>query len=122
MSLKQSTPDSSRQHSTEIEGRSSCWRRGRDVLCLHVSTQSEIFILPYQQFHCARLTGRSESETLTISFSTHDIIVSGQQLYEVALALQELSVDWIKVMPARYRSAPGNDGARITQVEVKDAA
>jgi hypothetical protein len=89
------------------------------VPCLRVSAQPEVFILPYQQFHCARYTKQSDCETLSVSFSTHEIIVSGRQLDELALALQEMSVDWIKAIPARYRAAPENDGARITQIEVK---
>jgi hypothetical protein len=117
MSIKQS--DSARHHSLDGEGRSPCWHRGRELSCLRVLAQSEMFILPYQQFHCAHRIQQSDCETLSISFSTHEIIVSGQQLDEVVLALQELSVDWIKAIPARYRAAPGNDGAWITRIEVK---
>lgn len=119
MSLKQSSPDSRRQPSIEAEERSSCWHRGRDLACLRIAVQSEVFILPYQQFHCARYTRQSDCEMLIISFSTHEIVVSGRQLEEVAMALQDLSVDWIKTVPARYRAAPGKDGAWITQIEVK---
>ncbi len=119
MSLKQSSPDSTRQHSIATEGRSPCWHRDRELPCLRVLTTPEVFILPYSQFHCARHTQQSDCETLSISFSTHEIVVSGQQLHEVALALQELAVEWIKAISARYRAAPGNDGAWITRIEVK---
>ncbi len=119
MSLRQSSTDSARQRSSEADRRSLCWRPRREQPCLCVETGTdESFIFPYQQFLGARHTRQAETETLTISFSTHEITVSGRQLGALASALQDLSIDWIKAVPARYRELQGNEGVVITQIDV----
>lgn len=118
MSLRQSATDSSRQRSTE--GRPLCWHRERDQTCLRVEVAvNDAFIFPYQQFLGAHHTREGEAETLIISFSTHEVTISGRELGEIAFALNDLSIDWIKAVPARYAGLPENDGAWITRLEVK---
>jgi hypothetical protein len=39
--------------------------------------------------------------------------VSGQNLGEIVAALQEMAVDWIKPLPARYASISNLDGVKI---------
>lgn len=56
---------------------------------------------------------------MIISFSTHEITVSGRQLNELTLALQDLSIAWIKTIPPRYRELSENEGAWITEINVK---
>lgn len=122
MSLKQSSTDSSRLRSSEGDARSFCWRRGRDQTCLRVEAKfDDIFIFPYQQFLGAHHTTDVESAALIISFSTHEITVAGRHLDEVASALQDLSLEWIKAVPAPYRKLPETDEVWITQIEVKAA-
>lgn len=82
-------------------------------------TPEQTFLFPYQLFLGAHHTRQQESETLVISFSTHEITVSGRELSEIASALQELAVDWIKAVPARYGRLPGTDGTWITKIDVK---
>lgn len=120
MSLRQSATDSSRPRSVDGEGRSLCWHRERDQTCLRVEvTPDESFIFPYQQFLGAHHTRQRDSETLIICFSTHEITVSGHELGKIASALQDLSVDWIKAVPARYAGLPEPEGAWIKRLEVK---
>ena len=112
MSLRQSATDSSRQRSADGEGRSSCWHRERDQACLRVEvTPDESFIFPYQQFLGAHHIRQRDSETLVISFSTHEITASGRELGKIASALQDLAVEWIKAVPARYGALPETKGA-----------
>lgn len=120
MSLRQSATDSPRQRSVGAEGRALCWHRERDQPCLRVEvTPAETFIFPYQQFLGAHHTRERESETLIISFSTHEITVSGRELDELATALQGLSIDRIKAVPARYGGLSDTGGTWITQIDVK---
>lgn len=120
MSLRQSSTDLSRQHAPETNRRSPCWRQGREQPCLRVETKADdAFIFPYQQFLGAHHTRQGEVDSLIISFSTHEITISGRQLDELALALQELSIVWIKTIPERYRELPKNEGPWITQIDVK---
>jgi hypothetical protein len=60
-------------------------------------------------------------ETLKISFSTHDIVLSGRSLSEIALALEDLAIRWIKPVQSRYGRVAEVEGALITDIEVKPA-
>lgn len=122
MSLRQSFTDLSRQRPPDAERRSLCWRQGREQPCLRVERKSDAFIFPYQQFLGAHHTRQGEVDSLIISFSTHEITISGRQLDEVALALQELAIVWIKTIPERYRELPKNEGPWITQIDVKPSS
>ena len=120
MSLRQSATDSSRPRSGDGEGRSLCWRRERDQSCLRVEiTPEETFIFPYQQFLGAHHVRQRDSETLMICFSTHEITVSGRELGKITSALQDLSVEWIKAVPARYGGLPETEGTWIKRIEAK---
>lgn len=120
MSLKQSSKDSSAERENVGRGTFDCWHRERDRPCLRVETPGpEVFVFPYQQFIGARHTREAQSETLVISFSTYEITVSGRQLSEMVSALQDLSINWIKTVPARYRDLRDNNGAWIMQIDVK---
>ena len=121
MSLKQSlinpvTSAPSKEHLAE------CWRRERDRHCLRIELNSgEAFLFPYQQFLGAQHVRSKNPETLKISFSTHEVILSGRSLSEIAAALQDLAVDWIKPVPTRCQELAEVEGAFVTQIEVKAA-
>ncbi len=123
MTLKQSVGESINEPDDARDLVFNCWQRGRDCPCLRVDLSAgEMFIFPYQQFLSARHTLQQDSETLTISFSTHEITVSGRELSEVASALQNLAVEWIKTIPARYRGLPHKTAARVTRIDLKSLA
>ena len=120
MSLKQSStePSNLRPGTTEVDR--DCWRRDRNCTCLKIEVPpGESFIFPYQQFLSAQHTRANDDETLRIAFGTHQIIISGSQLGEIAAALQELAVVRIGVVPQRYRELRESKGAWVTGIEVK---
>lgn len=117
MSLKQSSKDSSAVHGSSSTF--ECWRRERDRACLRVEIRpDETFVFPYQQFFGAHHV-RAGVETLKITFSTHEITLSGDGMEELLAALQEFAVDWIRPMPGRYRNLGQNREPLITAIEVK---
>jgi len=119
MSLKQSSSAPPAARNTG-ENSPSCWHRERNRNCLRIeSTPSDTFLLPYQQFLGAHHARAGDSETLRISFTTHDVTLSGRQLGEIALALQDLAVEWVKPLPERYQGLAHADGAKVTRVEIK---
>lgn len=122
MSLKQSARESVSER--DDDGLDfNCWQRGRDRPCLRVDLSAqEAFIFPYQQFLGAHHMLQAASETLIISFSTHEITVSGRELGEIASALQDLSVNSIKTLPARYHGLRNNTGAQVTAIALKSVA
>ena len=98
----------------------ACWHRERNRSCLRIEASvNDSFVFPYHQFVAAHHTRSADSETLRISFSNHEVTLSGRQLGEITAALQDLSVDWLKPLPARYENLVESEDARITQIDVK---
>lgn len=118
MSLKQSPTDNptsplSKEHVAD------CWRREPDHPCLRVEANSgEAFLFPYHQLQRAHYVLSGETETLTIFFATHEVAVSGKRLSEIAAALQDLAIRWIKPVHSRYRSVAQTAGASVAKIEV----
>ncbi|MEP6672444.1 MAG: hypothetical protein ABJF10_24985 [Chthoniobacter sp.] len=119
MSLKQSSLDPTSPRAAG-EHLPACWHRERNRNCLRIEASAgDTFIFPYPHLVAAHHQRSGNSETLRISFPNHEVTLTGRQLGEIASALQDLSVDWVKALPARYQSLAEMDGASVTQIEVK---
>jgi hypothetical protein len=119
MSLKQS-PISPAIPASRKENFPDCWHRERDRSCVRIELNSgEAFIFPYQQFLGAHHLRCANLETLKISFSTHVVTLSGRGLSEIAVALQDVAVGWIKPVESRYLVVADGEGALVTGIEVK---
>ncbi len=117
MSLKQSS-DQTPSRTADLSP--VCWHRDRRRDCLRIEANAnETFFFPYQQLVAAHHHRSDAGETLRISFSNHEVILSGRQLAEIATALQDFSVDWVKATPARYKGLAETDAPNVTQIEVK---
>jgi hypothetical protein len=120
MSLKQSIKDSTVEREKADGDTSKCWHRERDCVCLRVEVRpDEVFIFPYQQFVFAHHVHIPARAKLEIALSTHEIGVTGNRLEKLVAALQELAVDWIRPLPARYRDLGETNEPVITSIEVK---
>ncbi len=118
MSLKQSLSNPATSAPIK-ESLPDCWRRERDRHCLRIERNSgEDFVFPYQQFLGAHHVRSSNPETLKISFSTHVVTLSGRNLSEISIALEELAIAWIKPIPIRFQELAAIDGALVTDIEV----
>lgn len=114
MSLRQSQLKSAKRNLPD------CWQRERDRQCLRIELNSEeTFFFPYRQFLGGRYNRVANQETLQISFSTHLITLSGRNLVELAVALEDLAISWIKPLTSRYRDLVEPDAAFVTNIEVK---
>jgi len=119
MSLKQSSLDPASPR-TSAEHSPTCWHRERNRSCLRIEASAgDTFLFPYQHIVSAHHHRTGNSETLRISFPNHEVTLSGRQLGEIAAALQDLSVDWVKVLPARYQRLAETEGASVTQIDVR---
>ena len=121
MSLKQSPINAATSTSIK-EHLPDCWRRERDRHRLRIELNSgEAFLFPYQQFLGAHHVRSNNPETLKISFSTHEVMLSGKNLSEIATALEDIAVEWMRPVPSRYHRVAQWEGALITDIEVKAA-
>jgi hypothetical protein len=119
MSLKQSSIDPSAPRAAG-EQPPICWHRDRNRDCLRIEASvGDTFLFPYQHLVAVHHRRAGNSEALRISFPNHEVTLSGRHLAEIAAAFQDLSVDWVKALPARYRCLAETEGASVTQIEVK---
>lgn len=123
MSLKQSEKDSFNKRETPHDRDSPCWHREHDRTCLRVEMHAdEVFIFPYQQFLGAHHVRTAADETLKITLSTHEVMLTGHRLEKLLAALQEFAVDWIRPLPTRYRDLSASNEPVITSIDVKALA
>lgn len=100
-----------------------CWERDPNAQALRVElNDGSTFIFPYAHLSFAKLTRDAAAETLKLVFSTHEVRVAGRKLRELSIAVQKLSVDWIKEIPARYAQLAEHDAAFIETIMVKEMA
>ena len=97
------------------------WEGNPQAQALRVDLQSgTFFVLPYSHFAFVHFERKEDSETLRVSFTTHDVRVSGRNLRELGIALQKLAVEWIREVPTRYASLVEKGGTVIERIEVAD--
>lgn len=98
--------NSSRQSNTgDQPGDLSCWKKDERAQCLRVECSSgEQFLFSYGYFHEARFATSGDEETIELLFSSGSRVVGmkGHGLEDVWLALQNLSVAWVKPLPQRF--------------------
>src|SRR6266480_383794 len=82
----------------------TCWQRETPCACLRIETSDRAAqVFPYQHLVTASLDSGAETEILRLTFSTHDVEITGQNLRALLLAVQDFAVKWLRVMPERYQ-------------------
>jgi hypothetical protein len=101
----------------------AAWEQNPQAQALRVDLQSGVFfVLPYSHFAFAHFASEADCETLRVSFATHDVCVSGRNLRELGLALQKLTVDWIREAPARYAGLSETGSAFIERIDINEVS
>jgi hypothetical protein len=120
MSLKQSAKLISNGTN---EGRiPKSWEQGSAHPCVRIETNTgETFLLPYQQFTCARYQRHAEPDTdlLVLSFLSHEIQVKGINLAPLVDALQDFTMERLTPSPERYRHALAKTEPAIFGIEIR---
>ena len=99
------------------------WEQNPQAQALRVDLEDGVFfVLPYSHFAFAHFARETDRETLRVSFTTHDVRVSGLNLRELGLALQKLTVDWIREVPARYAVLSEKGCTFIERIEIAEVS
>ena len=97
------------------------WENNPQAQALRVDLQNgTFFVLPYSHFAFAHFERKEDAETLRVSFTTHDVHVSGRNLRELGIALQKLAVEWIREVPTRYAALAEKGGTVIERIEITE--
>ena len=100
----------------------AAWESNPQAQSLRVDLQNgTFFVLPYSQFAFAHFERKEGSETLRVSFTTHDVRVCGRNLRELGITLQKLAVEWIREVPVRYSALAEKGGTVIERIEITEA-
>ena len=101
----------------------AAWEQNPQAQALRVDLQGgAFFVLPYSHFGFAHFSREANHETLRVSFATHEVRFAGRNLRELGLALQKLTVDWIREMPARYAALSEKGCVFIERIEIAEVS
>ena len=79
------------------------------------------YLLPYHHLELVKFEAGEGLDTLTLSFLKRTVLITGKNLRELGLALQDRAVEFVKPMPVfdRYSSVAGKE-ALVKTIEIQD--
>jgi hypothetical protein len=82
---------------------------------------NSFYLLPCHHLELVRFESGDGQDTLTLSFLKRTVLITGKNLRELGLALQDRCVEFIKPMPVfdRYSSVAGKE-ALVKKIEIHD--
>jgi len=99
----------------------TCWQREAPCACLRIEISDRAAqVFPYQHLVTASLNCGDEAEILRLTFSTHDVEITGRNLRALLLAVQDFAVKWLRAVPERYSLLePGENGV-ISSISIEE--
>ena len=88
-----------------------------DNLRLELNLKS-FCLLPYHQLEFVKFESDAWQDTLTLLFLNRAVCVTGKNLRELGLALQDRCVEFIKPLPERYAPLVG-DEVSVKAIEIQ---
>jgi hypothetical protein len=78
-------------------------------------------LLPFHHLELVQFEASDGLDTLTLSFLKRTVLITGKNLRELGLALQDRAVEFIKPMPVfdRYSSLAGKE-ALVKTIEIQN--
>jgi hypothetical protein len=80
----------------------------------------DFLVLPYDEFHLAELKGKGVDHHLKFVFSMHEVIITGQNLKRVLIAMQK-QLAFIAPVPINHRLPLSDGGPAIQSIVVTEA-
>jgi hypothetical protein len=91
-----------------------------DNLRLEMEAKS-FYLLPYHHLELVKFESGEGLDTLTLSFLNRTVCITGKNLRDLGLALQDRAVEFVRILPAldRYSSVAGKEAA-VKTIEIED--
>lgn len=100
----------------------ACWQREAPCACLRIEISArEAHVFPYHHLVMAALEHGEQTETLRLTFSSHDVEIAGRNLRALLLALQDFAVKWVRPMPERYHALEYNENGVVSSIRLQEA-
>ena len=77
-------------------------------------------LLPYHHLELVTFESGEGQDTLTLSFLNRTVLITGKNLRDLALALQDRAVEFVRILPAldRYSSVAGKETS-VKAIEIE---
>ncbi len=82
---------------------------------------AEAHLFPYQHFVTASLVHADSGDVLRLTFSSHDLEITGRNLHELFIALQEFAVKWLRAVPERYHPVASAESGIVSNIRITAA-
>ena len=100
----------------------TCWHREAPALCLRIELpRGELYLFPYQQLVTASLIRADDGEVLRLSFASHEVEITGHNLRDLLVALQDYAVKWLRTTPTRYQTLVDRDSGTVSAIRITTA-
>ena len=86
--------------------------------CASKLQTAQIHLFPYGQLVTASLSRTENSETLRITFASHDVEITGHNLRELLHILQDFAVKWVRASPERYQMLGSPETGRVAKIRI----
>ncbi|MGA2869364.1 MAG: hypothetical protein ABSF34_09410 [Verrucomicrobiota bacterium] len=81
----------------------------------------KFYLLPYHHMEFATFESGDGQDTLTLLFLNRTVRILGKNLRELALALQDRCVEFVKPVPERYAPLAGNEvSIKTIEIQLKE--
>lgn len=89
-----------------------------DNLRLELDSRS-FHLLPYHHLELVKFEAGDGQDALTLLFLNLTVHITGKNLRDLGLALQDRSVEFVKPLPERYASLAGTE-VSVKAIEIQD--
>jgi len=98
---------------------SHCWGTNSQIPMLRVELRDGSFhLFPYGLLLSAQFSPAKEKDSLTLAFDAYSVRIVGTRLKKLGLALQQLSVEWIRETTGNAALTDSATAARIERIHV----
>jgi hypothetical protein len=81
--------------------------------------QKCFYLLPYHHLELVTFEAGDGHDTLTLLFLNRTVCITGKNLRDLGLALQDRCVEFVKPLPERYALLAGGD-VSVKTIEIQD--
>jgi hypothetical protein len=97
----------------------TCW--GKNPPCDAVSFETSdghVFIFPKSQLICAEYSGLAQIESIRLTFSIHQVRLSGHGLRSLLEGFQTGSVSWVKCFSGGFDALIRAEAGHVTAIKI----
>lgn len=111
------TAQSNKKDSTNQE----CWHNEPNTPAVRFELEGgRMALLPYLHFTSAWFDATADEDSITVNFSSHEVVIKGHELLKLFIAFQKQTVEWVRVVPKRHEKVIEHEGGFVTVIEVSD--